>query len=124
MICGRTDRCVVDELGVIPIHYLKAGSPRSAVIGCKSRVPAKLRFSLAEIAVLCNIYFRKYLNYLNYQIYEMEHFLSKELSLFQLVFCQYNLKKDTGECIRTYQKRIKSKTNLTVLIYGPEVKYR
>ena len=72
MICGGTDRGVVDELWVIPIHYLKAGGPRSAVIGCKSRVPATLSFPLAEIAVLCNIYFK---DYLNYQIYETEHFL-------------------------------------------------
>lgn len=72
VICGGTDRCVVDELGVIPIHYLKTRGPYSVVIGCKSRVPATLRFPLAEIAVSCNIYFQ---NYLNYQIYKMEHFL-------------------------------------------------
>lgn len=101
---GGTDRCVVDELGVIPIHYLAAGGPLSVMIGCKSRVPAILGFSLADIAVLGNIYFR---NYLNYQIYKMEHFLWKELSPFQSVFRRYNLEKNTGECIRTYQSIFK-----------------
>lgn len=69
---GGTDRGVVGELGVIPIHYLKAGGLRSAIIGCNSRVPAMLTFSLVKTAVICNIYFK---DYFNYQIYKMEHFL-------------------------------------------------
>lgn len=48
----------MDELGVLHIHYLKAGGSFSILIGYKPRILSQLKFSLAHITESCNTDFQ------------------------------------------------------------------